>query len=181
MKEIKINFLYFALTAIAVFLSFELHELCHFFTGEFLGNKMAMTLNSGYPVNGFYLKDWHYTVVSAAGPLFTIIQAMLFYFILRKNDNYYLYPFLFTAFFIRFTAMILSIRRPNDEARISETLGIGTFTLPVIASLFLFFLVYSISKQYNYNKRFQLFTFLFVLLFYSAIILTDKYFHIRLL
>jgi hypothetical protein len=120
-------------------------------------------------------------VVSAAGPVFTIGQALLFYFILRKKDNYYLYPFLFSAFFLRFSAMLISFWRLNDEARISETLGIGAFTLPVTVSAFLFFLVYTISRQYRYSKRLQLFTTLFVLLFYSAIILTDKYFHIRLL
>ena len=53
----KINFKYILITAIAVFFSFELHELAHFFAGGFLGNKMGMTLNSGYPVNGFYLKE----------------------------------------------------------------------------------------------------------------------------
>ena len=139
-----------------------------------------MTLNSGYPLNGFYLSDWHYTVVSAAGPLFTILQALVFYFILRKKDNYFLYPFLFTCFFLRFSAMVISLKNPNDEARISETLGIGTFTLPVMVSLLLYFLVHKTSRQYNYSNRFQGFTTLIVLLFYSTIILTDKYFHIRL-
>jgi hypothetical protein len=153
----------------------------HFFSGELLGNKMAMTLNSAYPVNGFYLKEWHYAVVSAAGPLFTILQALIFYFLLKRYNNYYLYPCLLIAFFMRFTAMILSFRRSNDEARISTQLGWGMFTLPLIVSIFLFFLVFKISQKYNYTKRFNLLTVLLILFFYSAIILTDKYFHIRLL
>jgi hypothetical protein len=181
MKTNNINGNYFLITAFAVFLSFELHELCHFFTGEFLGNKMAMTLNSGYPVNGYYLKEWHFPVVSAAGPLFTLLQALLFYSILKKKDNYYLYPFLFSAFFLRFSAMLISFKRPNDEARISEAIGIGRFTLPLLISAFLFFLVYKISRQYKYSKKLQVFTLLFVLFFYSAIILVDKYFHVKLL
>lgn len=179
--HLKINFKYILITAVAVFLSFELHELAHFFTGEFLGNKMAMTLNSAYPVNGFYLKEWHYTVVSAAGPLFTIIQAFIFYFLLKRYNNYFLYPWLLIPFFMRFTAMILSFRRPNDEARISTQLGWGMFTLPLIVSFFLLFLVFKIAQKYNYTKRFNLITVLLILFFYSTIILTDKYFHIRLL
>ncbi|MFM6926307.1 MAG: hypothetical protein ACKOU7_12450 [Ferruginibacter sp.] len=177
----QINFKYLLVIAIAVFLTFELHELTHFFTGEWLGNKMAMTLNSGYPENGFYLKDWHYVVVSAAGPLFTIVQGLIFYFLLKKYDNYFLYPWLLTPFFMRLTAMILSFSNPNDEARISTYLGWGKFTLPLIVSVFLFFLVFTINQKYRYTKRFNLISLLLILFFYSAIILTDKFFHIRLL
>jgi hypothetical protein len=181
MKATPITVKYFWVTALAVFLSFELHELSHYLTGEALGNTMAMTLNSGYPVAGHYLKDWHATVVSAAGPLFTILQGILFYFLLRKKDNYYLYPFLFISFFMRFSAMIISFFNPNDEARISISLGLGRFTLPAIVSLFLFYLVYTISKQYQYSKRLQLFTVLFSIFIYSSIILCDQYFHVRII
>lgn len=177
----KINLKYILITAIAVFLSFELHELAHFFTGELLGNEMAMTLNSGYPVNGFYLEEWQYTVVSAAGPLFTIVQALIFYFLLKRRNNYYLYPWLLLPFFMRFSAMVLSFSRPNDEARISNYLGLGMFALPLLVSIFLFFLVFRINKEYNYTKRFNLISVLLIIFFYSVIILTDKYFHIRLL
>ena len=177
----KINFKYILLTAVAVFLSFELHELAHFFTGEYLGNKMAMTLNSGYPVNGFYLEEWQYNVVSAAGPLFTILQAIIFYFLLKKIDNYYLYPWLLIPFFMRFSAMVLSFSNPNDEARISTSLGLGMFTLPLLVSIFLLFLVFKINQKYSYTKRFNLISVLLIIFFYSAIILIDQYFHIRLL
>ena len=178
---LKINLKYILLTAVAVFLSFVLHELTHFFTGEYLGNKMAMTLNSGYPVSGFYLEEWQYTVVSAAGPLFTILQALIFYFLLKKKNNYYLYPWLLIPFFMRFSAMVLSFSNPNDEARISQSLELGKFTLPLIVSLLLFFLVLKINQQYRYTKPFNFFSVLLIIFFYSAIILTDKYFHIRLL
>ena len=178
---LKINLKYILLTAVAVFLSFELHELAHFFTGEYLGNKMAMTLNTGYPVNGFYLKEWQYTVVSAAGPLFTILQALVFYFLLKRNNNYYLYPWLLIPLFMRFSAMVLSFRNPNDEARISTSLGMGMFTLPLLVSIFLFFLVLKINQKYSYTKRFNFISVLLIIFFYSAIILIDQYFHIRLL
>ncbi len=178
---LKINFKYILITAVAVFLSFELHELAHFITGECLGNKMAMTLNSGYPVNGFYLEEWQYTVISAAGPLFTIVQALFFYFLLKKKSNYYLYPWVLIPFFMRFSAMILSFRNPNDEARISTSLGLGMFTLPLLVSILLFFLVFKINQKYRYTKRFNFISILLIIFFYSAIILTDKYFHMQLL
>jgi len=180
-NERRINLKYFLITAAAVFLSFELHEFCHYLTGEYLGNRMAWTLNSGYPLSGSYLHPNDYMIVSAAGPAFTIIQGLAFYFILRKKDNYYLYPFLFMPFFMRFSAMVIGFRHLNDEARISADLGIGSFTLPLIVSFLLFYFVFSISRQYHYRRRLQGFTFLFVLLFYSLIILTDKYFHVRIL
>lgn len=173
---------YAVMVMIAVLLSFELHELVHYFTGEYLGNKMGMTFNSCFPVAGYYSGgDRDYATVSATGPLFTILQAIIFYLLLNRKNNYYLYPFLFIPFFMRCSAMIISFKNPNDEARVSNFHHLGTFTLPLIVSALLFYFVYRISRKYSYSKRFQLFTFLLTLFFYSAIILTDQYFHIRIL
>jgi hypothetical protein len=49
--------------------------------------------------------------------------------------------FLFWAAFMRFMATVISLFNANDEARISEWLGWGMWTLPVIVTGALFVLL----------------------------------------
>lgn len=175
-----INRKYILITPLAVLSSWLLHELAHYFTGELLGYDMAMTLNKSYPVNGSYNKNSHYHLISAAGPLVTLLEAFLVYFLMRRGRNYLLYPFLFTCFYIRLMAAIISFFNPNDEARISKALGIGTFTLPLLIVALLFYLVYQIAKDYAVTKKFNLITLVFIILFSSAIILSDQFLQLRI-
>lgn len=172
---------YIFITAIAVFCSFFFHELAHWAAGELLGNNMGMSLNSTYPVSGAYIKDWHASIVDAAGPLFTIIQAIVFYFIINKTGNRIWYPFLLMPFIQRFLAMALTFINPNDEARISQSFGWGLFTLPIIVCAFLFFLVYTISKKNDYSFKFAAITSVWTILFFSILILSDQYFKLQII
>jgi hypothetical protein len=67
--RLKIDKIYIAVFAIAVFFSWILHELAHWTVGEYLGYKMGMTLNSSYPISGHYSSDLNYQIISAAGPV----------------------------------------------------------------------------------------------------------------
>jgi len=177
----KISLNYILVFIVAVFFSWILHELAHWLVGEYLGYKMAMTLNGCYPTEGFYRADWHYQVISAAGPVFTIIEATVVYFIMMGSARAILYPILFTCFYMRLFAAVISVLNPNDEARISRALGIGMFTLPLVVSAFLFLLVYRVSKRYHFNMKFTLANIGLTILFTSIIILTDMYLKIRIL
>ena len=172
---------YVLITAIAVFISFFFHELAHWVAGELLGNKMGMSLNSTYPISGKYLKSWHQTVVDAAGPLFTIIQAFVFYVIIDKTGKQELYPFLLMPFILRLLAMSLTFINPNDEARISETAGVGILTLPLLVCMLLFLPVYYINNKYNYRLRFNGLTTAWMMAFLSILILSDQYFKIQVI
>jgi len=177
----KINNQYIAIFAIAVFLSWTLHELAHWIVGECLGYTMGMTLNSGFPLSGQYAQNWHYQLISAGGPIFTLCEAILIFILMTKRKRILLYPFIFTCFYLRLLATIISFRNPNDEARISYALGIGKFTLPIISTIILFTLVYKISKSYGLSTKFNWANLGLVILFSSIIILTDMYFKIRLI
>jgi hypothetical protein len=177
----KIDIKYVAVFAIAVFLSWVLHELAHWIVGEYLGYKMGMTLNKSYPISGQLSKDLHYQIISAAGPIFTLCEALLVFLLMTQRKRILLYPFIFTCFYMRLFATIISFRHSNDEARISTAIGIGKFTLPIIMTGILFVLLFKVSKTYSFNTKFNLANLGLTILFSSLIILTDMYFKVRLL
>jgi hypothetical protein len=177
----KVNAQYILLTALAVLFSWLIHELAHYFAGVLLGYDMAMTLNTAYPVNGHYAKDWHNQVISAAGPIITIIEGIIVFVLMRNGRRAMLYTFLFTCFYMRLLAGIISFLNPNDEARISKAIGLGTFTLPVLVVALLFYTIYKTSQQYRFTKKFQLITLVLVILFTSIIVLSDQFLKFRIL
>jgi len=180
-NKYKINAKYIIITGVAVLLSWVLHELAHWLTGTLLGYRMAMTLNASFPLEQHFSSDQDYQIVSAAGPLFTLVEALVIFVMMRRKRIPLLYPFLFTCFYMRLLAAILSFFNPNDEARISRSLGLSTFTLPIISVALFSFLVYKISQLYAFNKKFNIITLILIIFFSSVIILSDQFFHIRLL
>ncbi|AXT60338.1 hypothetical protein D1816_08230 [Aquimarina sp. AD10] len=172
----SINITYILTTLFAGVASFFFHELAHFVTGSLLGYEMGMTLNSAYLIEGKYSTVWHNQLVSAAGPIFTILTGFLFFYIIKKTKNVYWYPFLFFAFLFRLMAMIVSIINPNDEARISEWLGLGTWILPLLVSFTLFFLVIKTSKEQKYSVKFNLINYLLASVCIAAVVFSDQYF-----
>lgn len=180
-KNKTINSKYILITGIAVLASWILHEFAHWTTGELLGYEMGMTFNKTFPVGGKYNSDWHYQLTSAAGPAFTLAEAFVVFLIMRQKKIISLYPFLFTCFYMRLFAAVITIRNPNDEARISKSIGLGTYTLPIIMVTILSFLVYKISVTYNFSWKFNFISLGLVVLFSSIIILTDQFYHLRLL
>ena len=165
----------------AVIFSFLIHELTHWTVGELFGYEMRMTLNTAYPNNGNYLKNWHYTVISAVGPLMTLIQAIAFYFIIKKTSNKNFFPFLFTAFYIELLSGIMNYRNPNDLGRIGRDLNIGLFTLPIVFVAMHYLLIYKTVKREKYDRKFILTTFVLILIFSSIWILTKQKYNVTLI
>lgn len=167
---------------IAVLSTWIAHEGAHWLTSEMLGYKTLMTLNSTRLAKGHYAESWQPILVSIAGPLFTVLQAFIaFLWLKRKGWSEYIYPFLFTAFYMRALAGFMNFINLNDEGRVSHFLGYGTFLLPLIFSGVLFYLVYSVSSTYHLSRKYQISTLLLVMLFSSVLILSDQWLHIQLL
>ena len=82
---------------------------------------------------------------------------------------------------MRLLAGLLNFVNLNDEGRVGHFLGIGTYTLSIIASGFLFYMVYKVSIQYKLNWKFQLGTVLTVMMASSILILLDQFVKIRIL
>lgn len=166
---------------LAVVFTFLIHEFAHWTMGEFLGYEMRMTLNTGYPVGGKYDQAWHYTVISAVGPLITLLQAIIFYLLIKKYSNRNLYPFLFTTFYIILLSGIVGYRNPNDLGRIGNYLNIGLFTLPILFIVIHYIMLHITSKRENYDWKFNVATLLLIILFSSIWILTNQKFKVILI
>lgn len=177
----ELSIKYILITFGAVILTWILHEFSHWFMGELLGYDMKFTLNSASPVSGNYDNNWHATLISAAGPIVTCIQATIIFFLLTKRPLPELFPFLFIPFYMRLVASGMNFINLNDEGRISNELGIGTFTIPLIVSALLFVLVLMISKKWAFSKRFIIWTTILTIIFSSILILADQALKMRIL
>jgi hypothetical protein len=119
----------FILVTVATYI---LHEGAHWLTGEALGYDLWVNINSAGLMSGSYREDWHGQLVSAAGPLMTLAQGIIAFLCVRRFKTVLAFAVLFAALMMRFVAMLMSFGNPNDEARISEWLGLGTWTLHLI-------------------------------------------------
>ncbi len=171
---------YVLVTILIVLFSWLLHECGHYLMGCALGCPMIMTLNSTYSTVGT-ATQLDSSLIDAAGPLITIIEAFIGFYLLRRFSDRRLYPIVFVPFFMRLLALGISFRNANDEARIGLALGIGKFTLPVLVSAMLFYLVYRTSVEKGYRPRFQAITAIVTLLVSTGIILLDQALDIVLL
>ena len=149
--------------------------------GEALGYKMALTLNSAYPLDDFYFKSWHQMAISAAGPVFTIIQAMFFYRAIDQSGKAFLYPFVFIPFYMRLLAGVLNLINLNDEGRISRDLGMGTYTLSAAVCLLLFYLVYKTSQRQQFTLKSNLLTLSWTIVVSSLLIIADMFLKVRII
>ncbi|MDI6626001.1 MAG: hypothetical protein QME55_14820 [Brevundimonas sp.] len=80
-------------------------------------------------------------IISAAGPAVTVVQALVALWLVQARASAAAWVVLFWAAFMRFMATVISLFHPNDEARISEWLGWGMWTLPVLVTVGLFTLL----------------------------------------
>ena len=182
MADKRLTFSYFLAVTVAVIFTWTIHEFAHWLTSEVLGYETIMRLNGTSPANGESVNDWHKLFISASGPIVTILQGLIAFIILKNQTwNKFVYPFLFTAFYMRLLAGFINFINLNDEGRIGAFLEIGTFTLPLIVSGLLFFMVYKITKKFNLDWKFQLWTTFIVMVVSSILILSDQFFGIRLL
>lgn len=180
-KSNKMNFIdltkYIGVMIIATFLTFFFHEMSHWIAYELLGYDAGFTLNGASVKNtSIKLTKAHRIITSASGPIFTIIQGIVFYFVLKKHKNIMLYPFLFLPFIMRLGATWANRFQPNDEGRISLDLGLNLYTTSTIVVAFLLFLVFKISKKNKLSIAVNIITFIVsIILLFSLVFIDSKY------
>ncbi|MBB3034120.1 zinc metalloprotease [Alteriqipengyuania lutimaris] len=118
------------LTAAIVLVCNALHEIGHLVAAKALGYEAAIRINSVSLVGG--AQDWRdAALVDAAGPLVTVLLAIIGVALSKRGGT--LGPtIVFAALMMRILATAVSVQAPNDEARISEALGLGTWGVPAM-------------------------------------------------
>jgi hypothetical protein len=176
-----ISFKYIICSLIAVILTFLIHEFTHWLMGELLGYEMIMTLNTAYPAKLSYEKDWHYTLISAVGPIITLLQALIIYLIIKRTSRTIMYPFLFSCFCLELLSGIMNYRHANDLGRISRSFNLGLYTIDIIFVALYLIMIYKTSVREKYSLKFNSVTFLWILLFSSIWILINQKFNVIIL
>jgi hypothetical protein len=137
----------------AAYATYCFHEFGHWVVGEILGNDMVYSLNYVWPRSGSYVDASHGLYVSMGGPAFTVLQAMLSLAIIEQRRILTVYPFVFFPMFNRYFSLLLGGFSRQDEARISLTLGLGTYTVAIIVLLILTLLVVRSSSRLKIGFR----------------------------
>ncbi len=139
MQKMRTGAGFYGLVFVAGFITFVLHEGGHWLAANLLGYETFFSLNSAGTRS---VVPWaHHALISAAGPAVTIVQALIALWLVQARSSAAAWVFLFWAAFMRFMATVISLFNANDEARISEWLGWGMWTLPVIVTGALFVLL----------------------------------------
>ena len=126
---------------------------------------MAASPNNVWPRDPISIGDQG--LVAAAGPLVTIAQGVVGFQLVRRRRSLLGFALLYMAFFMRLLATAVSLSKPNDEARVSQLLGIGTWTLPLIVVVSLLILLVAASRKLELRFRDQFFCF-----FVSSVVVT---------
>ncbi len=153
LAESKINWKVALIFIPVAFLTYLFHEFGHWITGEILGNDMVLSLNNATARSGYYLDKSHDLYISIGGPVFTIIQAIIFSTLIEKSKSIYAYPFVFFAAFCRFFSIVFGGFNQQDEARISVMLETGKYTVAIFVILVLFLIVWRSSYLLKLNLK----------------------------
>jgi len=135
------------------YFSYLFHEFGHWIIGELLGNDMAYSLNGVWPKGGNFISEYHSLYVGIGGPAFSILQSIIFLIILEKSELKYAYPFIFFPLYSRFFSLVFGNFSAQDEAGISASLDLGTYTVAVFVLLILIALVWRGSYKLRYGFK----------------------------
>ena len=130
---------FYGLVFVAGFITFALHEGGHWLAAVLMGHEAFFSLNRAGARDVVDAADM--MIISAAGPALTAVQALVALWLVQARASAAAWVFLFWAAFMRFMATVISLFNPNDEARISDWLGWGMWTLPVAVTAGLFVLL----------------------------------------
>lgn len=131
--------------------TFVVHEFAHWIAGVALGHDMIATPNHVWSRDPMGVGDQ--MLVSAAGPLVTVLQALLGHALARGARPRLGFALVYMAFFMRLLAAGMGLFNPNDEARISQMVGWGTWVLPLVVVVALFALLVPASRRLGLRLR----------------------------
>lgn len=167
-----LNGRFYAVLLVAGLLTYLVHEGAHWVVGNSVGLDVRYSLNGVTP-RGPATAAQH-LLMSAAGPLITILQAVIAFLLVRRYASASAFAFLLWAAFMRVVASGISLILPNDEARIGSALHLGYWTLPLLVSLLLIGLAWHAARAFQVRKRDYFFTYLALSIVTAAIVFGDR-------
>jgi len=138
LNESQINWKVIILFIPIAFITYIFHEFGHWLLGELSGNDMTLSLNNSSPKSGYFINDSHALWSAIGGPVFTIIQALVFLLITWKTKSIYAYSIVFFAVFSRFFSIVFGGIDLQDEAVIAAMLDTNKYFIAAIVLTILF-------------------------------------------
>jgi hypothetical protein len=135
------------------FFTYLFHELGHWTLGELMGNDMTISLNNSAPRSGYFIKKSHSLWSAIGGPLFTILQALLFLIVAKRTKSIYAYSFIFMAVFSRFFSIVFGGISLQDESRIASMLNVNEYLVASIVLIILAILLWVSSRIMELNLK----------------------------
>lgn len=135
------------------FITYIFHEFGHWTFGELLGNDMTISLNNAAPKTGYFINDSHALWSAIGGPLFTIIQALVFLYITRTTKSVFAYSFVFFAVFSRFFSLVFGGIDLQDEAGIAGLLDMNKYFIAAIVLTILFGILWRCTRIMKLNTK----------------------------
>ena len=153
-----------------------LHELGHALMSKWLGYDVAMTVNKVHSSGGEGAAPLvHSILIALAGPLVTIALSVLAY-LNRHRLGALALIITFNAMIMRMIAAAVSVSHPNDEAWVSQTLGIGMWTLPLLVCALLSGIFIAVLREQKPGWPWYLAMWAGVSIGYSTVVLGERYF-----
>ena len=153
-----------------------LHELGHALMSKSLGYDLVMTVNKVHSSGSTGDAPlFHSILIAVAGPLVTIVLSVLAY-IYRTRLGMLAPIVIFNAMIMRMIAAAVSFSHPNDEAWVSQTLGFGMWTLPLLVCALLAAIFVAIARERTLGWQWYLAMWVGVSIGYSAVVMGEHFF-----
>jgi hypothetical protein len=153
LKESKIDWKVIISFIPIAFATFLFHEFGHWIFGELSGNDMIISLNNSTTKSGYFINDTSALWSAIGGPLFTIIQALVFLFIIRKTQSGIAYSIAFFAVFSRFFSIVFGGINLQDEARIASLMGINKYLVAAVVLIILFIILWKCNQMMKFDFK----------------------------
>lgn len=167
----RIGVRFYGFFAVVAVLSYLIHEAAHWVAGSLLGYPMSFGINSVIPGTGMTERD--HLLMSAAGPAATVLLGLIAFALVLRRRSLTAYAVLYFALFMRVVAAAVSLFNPNDEARISQALGLGLWAVPAAVILILLIPTVIASRRLRLSWTVNALAYVVSSLVASAVVVLD--------
>ena len=135
------------------FITYLFHEFGHWILGELLGNDMTLSLNNSSPQNRGFINESDALWSAIGGPVFTILQGLIFLLLTWLTKSIYAYSITFFAVFSRFFSIVFGGINLQDEARIAAMLDWNKYLVATIVLTILILILWRSNRIMKLNNK----------------------------